>query len=414
MPNKFYLLIFIGILGFASAPSLVEAAVCVQHDVFGWAYSENIGLVSFSCENETPLGAGIDYGVDINDSTGEFSGYAWSENIGWLSFNSADLVGCPVGVCEAKVDLRNCPSDKCPVSGWAKVLSSNGWFRLRDTSYGVYIDKNTKEFHDWAWSEHLGWLSFNCVEGGDCEISDYKVTANTSFPPEKPFNLSVPLGENAYCWSYSGYCGKVIPKFTWDSEPGQTGYEIWLDKDDSSVSEPVEFKHEADYAGPTDPPHSFVLNPVWGYELEFGETYYWKVRTKDNGANWSEWSDIGSFATDAHAWPCPDFIPNPLSPAVDQVVHFIQDGVYPYEDYESICYPGGVGQGCDGISTAYSWDFGNGEFSTEKGNTTTTYSVSGVFYTIRLEITHDLKTCACERDVSIGLPFPVWIEIKPH
>ena len=52
-------------------------------NVSGWAWSENIGWISF---NNTTGGGTTNYGVNINPSTGVFSGYAWSENIGWIDF----------------------------------------------------------------------------------------------------------------------------------------------------------------------------------------------------------------------------------------------------------------------------------------------------------------------------------------
>ncbi|MBU0546984.1 hypothetical protein KKA72_02370 [Patescibacteria group bacterium] len=135
-------------------------------NVFGWAWSENIGWISF---NNTTGGGGIGYGVNIDSETGIFSGYAWSENIGWISFNQADLLNCPQLPCRA--DLN---SETGNVSGWAKILSDNeGWIRLRNGDYGVSIDFETGDFSNWAWSDNIGWISFAGI--------DYKVQTSFAF-----------------------------------------------------------------------------------------------------------------------------------------------------------------------------------------------------------------------------------------
>lgn len=123
----------------------IEASLppCQNHNVYGWAWSKNIGWISFSCTNTMAIGTGIDYGVDINEDTGLFSGYAWSENIGWISFADFDgdgdvdaddknISGSPCAPnCEATVNLTN-----GEVSGWARALSYgdgwDGWIRLRE------------------------------------------------------------------------------------------------------------------------------------------------------------------------------------------------------------------------------------------------------------------------------------------
>jgi hypothetical protein len=101
---------------------------CQAHDVWGWAWSDNIGPISFSCENETEIGTGADYGIDIEEETGNLSGYAWSGSVGWIDFTPAgpypDTPNYP-----AKVDLQS-----GEVSGWIKVLNPgdtwDGWIKL--------------------------------------------------------------------------------------------------------------------------------------------------------------------------------------------------------------------------------------------------------------------------------------------
>ena len=167
-------------------------------NVSGYAWSSNIGLISFS---------GSNYGVNI-DSNGKFSGYAQSNSIGWISFNESDT----------DIPLSNdpCADDSCiakatpsgqlgksdvAIYGWARACGIppegseiqcggdgwDGWIRFdHGQANEVYVDANG-EFHGWAWGgDVIGWISFNCAdasesypficdsEGGDiCEANEY-------------------------------------------------------------------------------------------------------------------------------------------------------------------------------------------------------------------------------------------------
>ena len=53
-----------------------------------YAWGENVGWISFSCQNVPATCASTgSYGVTIDPLTGLFSGKAWGENIGWLVFD---------------------------------------------------------------------------------------------------------------------------------------------------------------------------------------------------------------------------------------------------------------------------------------------------------------------------------------
>jgi len=94
-------------------------------NVWGWAWSENIGWISF---NKDPYianghtvvtggGGSQPYGVTINPD-GTFTGYAWSENIGWIRFDPpGPYPDAPSW--SAKVSL----SGNQPVTGWARACS---------------------------------------------------------------------------------------------------------------------------------------------------------------------------------------------------------------------------------------------------------------------------------------------------
>ena len=120
MKNKKFLilLIFLGIVFLAGFFllynhnfQLVKAES--GDNVFGWAWSDNIGWISFNsldCDADNdgfssgnlpgcpPVGSIIShYGVFLDyNGTKIFDGYAWSSAIGAISFNEADLVGVAV------------------------------------------------------------------------------------------------------------------------------------------------------------------------------------------------------------------------------------------------------------------------------------------------------------------------------
>ncbi len=131
-------------------------------ELMGWAWSSNIGWISFNSKNSNSGGG--NYQVIIED-TGALDGYAWSSNIGWIRFNPSES-GCPTGSCPPMVNLTT-----GAVTGWARVLSDGNWIELSGTNHaspvsngtgGVTLNTTTKVFNGYAWeSDYIGWLSFN-------------------------------------------------------------------------------------------------------------------------------------------------------------------------------------------------------------------------------------------------------------
>jgi len=436
-------------------------------NVSGWAWSENIGWISFNSTNcdsdgdgitdtgnysQCPTGESIgDYGVHIAPD-GVFSGYAWSENIGWISFNEEDLSGCPQEPCKAEINLTS-----GEVSGWARALAPvgdpegggwDGWIHLRGTNYGVKLNPSTREFEGWAWGGDdasstavIGWISFNhlnCDSDNNgvsdqgnysqCPIgkpvSDYKVETSFNLPPTAG-NLSETINPCAWGTFPQVALGLSII-LNWDySDPNkdpQAAYEIWVDDDPSFSGS--KFNHIAPSTAPSDSTVSYALDLSqdeegdWLANLDWGTTYYWKVRVKDSSGSWSEFSSTSSFTTPAHAYPYPDFQPFPQNPSIGEVVEFIQDDP---SVAQAICYldQNDTATSCEALpGTNYAWDFsydpaeGFQTDSTYKGNATTTYDVVKPS-TVRLQITDDLGTCSMDRKINITLPLPKWREISP-
>ncbi|HHE76463.1 MAG TPA: hypothetical protein ENL27_00525 [Candidatus Parcubacteria bacterium] len=245
MKKFFFILIFslfaVGVLNIGSA------FASDTNNTSGYAWSENIGWISFNSESD---GSSVDYGVNIDPTTGYLSGYAWSENIGWISFNRGDSdTGappesdpCPTGGCIAKVDDPDNlgKEEKVSLVGWARVLSVkdnpdnsgnwDGWIKLNDKngSWGVTIDENG-DWHGWAWSDMvLGWISFNSQEGGG---ASYKVTTKLNPSPQT-------LLVNLTARPASGYVNSttftLTATITNDSVEGPYTYKFYKDDGDAS------------------------------------------------------------------------------------------------------------------------------------------------------------------------------------
>lgn len=197
-----------------------------QHNLSGYAWSDNIGWLSFNCTNDGGSCA-PDYGVNVDTSTGVFSGYAWSDNIGWVSFNSADMTGCPSSPCAPTIDTTT-----GVVTGWAKVLSAgggwDGWIKLSGTSnddstYGAsFLGANASGY---SWGDVVvGWLSWKGpsygVLGQTTIINPGPDVAITS-PVVNPLNTDTasPVGFVGTASSQTG----SITAYEWRSGNCQTG-----------------------------------------------------------------------------------------------------------------------------------------------------------------------------------------------
>lgn len=153
-------------------------------NIVGYAWSENIGWISFNCLNENVC-ASSNYGV-TEDADGNLSGYAWSEHIGWISFTPTDVSGCPGGGgnCAPKFTSG-------AISGWAQTCAAfknknecdgvpggyedgsggwKGWIHLAGNAtdgspYGI-TQNNDCTWSGWAWGEDpIGWIHFATTTG---------------------------------------------------------------------------------------------------------------------------------------------------------------------------------------------------------------------------------------------------------
>lgn len=156
-------------------------------NVFGYAWSSNIGWIKMNSCNDDNLDGipntsctGFPFGVKIDNGgalggPGTLSGYAWSSNIGWISFGSDNLPGAP-GASSASMAL-NTTTGVGTFTGWARARTGlintgfDGWISLSnpnfypsptpDGSRGVTYNKSTGRIVGYAWGgEVIGWIKF--------------------------------------------------------------------------------------------------------------------------------------------------------------------------------------------------------------------------------------------------------------
>ncbi len=443
MPNKFYFLVLaILIAGIFGAGILIykhfftnEAQAGASHNVSGWAWSETIGWISF---NNLTDGSSVDYGVKIENPTGNIAnitGFAWSENIGWIKFN-------PTGPYpeapnySARVDMST-----REISGWARACAGavnpdcsggtnpnsggwDGWIKLRGTatdgsSYGVYIDDvpNPNEFRGWAWGgDVVGWISFNCKDGGNCSSSNYKVITSFEFnQPPTPQNLTVDAtGPDNYCFDAAPGLGQVNFEWTYQDQDGdpQISFDFQVDNNQSFANPEVNrsFTNLSNPSGTINTQTVQVLpsgGSVGSDTLGYNTTYYWRVKVKDSQGNDSGWIQGPPFSLPYHAWPWPRFTFEPENPTAGEEVRFTD---------QSVCYTGPSSSPvpCKNVpATSYLWNFGDGNTSTQKGDVTHVYNQSGD-YTVFLRVRDNVGECQWPKEgLIINVALPEYQEIIP-
>lgn len=171
-----------------------------EHNLSGFAWSSNVGWISFNSTNDhDAVAAGvqpspINYGVDIG-ADGYLSGYAWSPNIGWIKFGG--FSGFPAGSGTVATNARLVGSN---VSGWAKALSASdgwdGWISFSGTGYGVVSSGSGLSGYAWG-SDVVGWVQMDVAYDS---VVDVAPTVSLSSSPS-----NVTLGQpSTLTWEASG------------------------------------------------------------------------------------------------------------------------------------------------------------------------------------------------------------------
>ncbi len=402
--------------------AVAPSSSCQSHNVSGYAWSENIGWISFSCKNQNNPG---DYGVDIS-SSGNFSGYVWSENVGWINFAPSDPYPASPNY-SACLDLPG-SGQVCDgignykVGGWARAVSYgggwDGWIKLRNDAknYGVSINNTTGDFSGYAWSDAvIGWIKF--------AGANYKVKTTLSFnnPPDKP-GPDTSYGSSGVTWDNCIFQGESIPTFHWIySDPDdvplgtdpQTAYEIQVSEtgsfngdifnylvNNSAASYTLDLTKDDDLLDGTLDPGDLPAS-MQDYQLNWDkEDYRWRIKVKDSHNNWSEWSTPQLFKTPEEAYPYPGVSWDPLSPNQKEVVIFTPDQT-----------------GSDSYSWIVNEDTGAGyQFvdGTDILDEEPHIKFLTADNTVKLRVTRDSYFCESqEYEITANLPLPEYKETAP-
>ncbi len=222
---KTYLIIFITLISYFFFPIKSQAILIggnEYNNLRGWAWSLNIGWISFSCHRAEAVSAGGAafggsaevancaniWGAHIVQTSeapalgyapGAVIGRAWSDNIGWISFMRSETGDPPLtgnssfdSVFQGKNYIAMFDPATRSLYGWARVLSAcksdpatgkpncalglndpvwDGWIYFPNTSSGVKISDGTPSAcgvgynaGDWcgyAWGGfNVGWIEF--------------------------------------------------------------------------------------------------------------------------------------------------------------------------------------------------------------------------------------------------------------
>lgn len=219
--NSFKKIVLVAVIVLAAAFGTQKAHADTT-ELSGWAWSSNVGWISF---NSTDAGAGggpyaVTVATSSASSIGTLGGYAWSSNIGWIKFGG--LSGFPSGGAltgNAQVDFST-----GNISGWARACAGttdgrcgsmtsrtdgwDGWISLSGSNYsspntsgyqgtsteGVTLGIDSSKplaygkLTGFAWGgDVVGWISFKptatlgvtiCEE--DCDVKEQEPAFNIS------------------------------------------------------------------------------------------------------------------------------------------------------------------------------------------------------------------------------------------
>ena len=178
--------------------NVVEAQSSAQ-EFSGWAWSSNVGWISFNCSN-TNTCSSVNYKVLLNtDNT--ITGYAWSDNAGWLKFGGLSSFPVGSGTVSSNAKINN-----GKIEGWARFCAGtssgtcssmtsrtdgwDGWVSMGGTAtQGEY----STVLNGYIWgSDVIGWTQWD-PEFGGVEIGnpfDFSMTGPSSITLEKGQSIS--------------------------------------------------------------------------------------------------------------------------------------------------------------------------------------------------------------------------------
>lgn len=405
-------------------------------NVSGWAWSSNVGWVSFNskecdtdgngfidsgnCGGDNATTPTYNYGVNIDKVSGVFSGHAWSPHVGWIHF--APTTGYPAA------PLNGARLDKATgkVTGWAKILSmgDDGWIKMSDDSVavwngkGVKIDIAASQFSGYAWNANdngagIGWISFNCSNDSSCATADYKVIGAVNTAPTA-INLTAPN------WNYQQagalYAQQAFLRWQFndlDADSSQSAYRVVVD-DTSDFSSPI-----VDTGKVAGSASQYMVDQS---VLDYNISYYWRVMVWDDYDAVSSWvaynttpdtdnddANIPTFTIYKHEMPDTDFIWFPAAPSKGEAIKFTDNSnVY-------LTINPAVAVDCDDAKCDWLWTADGAVISDATASTTTiTFNSSGA-QTVKLKVTdNDGYSYEVTKTINVSASLPLWRETRPR
>ena len=346
-------------------------------NVSGFAWSENIGWISFNSSDCDTDGNGVfddgvagcpdssvdfyDYGVNIDNFTGNFSGYAWSSNVGWISFEeneaTPDSYGFNVNCDDTCDSTNNCTAcynyDDNFVYGWAKILSlgDDGWIKFSDHSGNgdTTIDIETNQIDGWAWNGNdndtgIGWISMN---GVIAKVDMMPVAQNLTAPN---WGSGKACKANLIHTEGTGETLRALLNWKYVDNPGdiQSAYRVIVERNSDGATV-IDTEKCLAIGGNCriDPNCTNCSFPLYKTDTNFdyNTSYKWSVEVWDNhdvssgvptvyDVSTDTDNDDGvntTFTTYKHKFPEPNFEWFPNNPSVNEEVMFMASST-------SVCY----------------------------------------------------------------------------
>ncbi|MBI2482196.1 MAG: hypothetical protein HYV76_01370 [Candidatus Vogelbacteria bacterium] len=207
----------------------INTAVAAPLDLSGWAWSSNIGWISFNSAN-SPGGSPQGFKVQLLDVDANGNrplvGYAWSSNIGWIKFDSF-LSGPTIAANDSPFPARL--TNTGLITGWTRacsILSTNcsgvmiantsrggwdGWIKMSgiNPNYGANINLQTGIGSGMAWgSDIVGWIDFSRVRLGVLPVPGVTLVANpTSVNLNNTTQLTWTATNVSSCLASGGWSG---------------------------------------------------------------------------------------------------------------------------------------------------------------------------------------------------------------
>jgi len=136
--------------------------------------------------------------------------------------------------------------------------------------------------------------------------------------------------------------------------------------------------------------------------MDYNNTYYWRIKVKDNYGTESEWVTGPAIKTPEKPAPHPAISYTPKTPIVLQRMTF--------SSADSYCHSGQTKISCsDAPGATYHWDFGNGDTSNLAEDTAVFQDKNN--YTVKLTITDGPLTCSEAKVMIVNESLPTWQEV---